>query len=58
MYNADFQIQQMERKVARAQGERSQEETQKLTTDIKDLTKTQEEHQKNLNKLLTSNKQL
>jgi len=30
LYNADFQIQQMERKVARAQGERSQEELQKL----------------------------
>lgn len=37
LYNADFQIQQMERKVARAQGERSQEETQKLNKEIEDL---------------------
>lgn len=35
LYNADFQIQQMERKVARLQGERSQEETQKLEKEIK-----------------------
>jgi len=43
LYNADFQIQQMERRVARAQGERSQEELQKLTKEIADLTKTQDE---------------
>lgn len=58
MYNADFQIQQMERKVARANGERSQEELQKLTKEIADLTKTQDEHKGNLHKLVTSNKQL
>jgi hypothetical protein len=33
----------MERRVARAQGERSQEELQKLTKEIADLTKTQDE---------------
>lgn len=30
LYNAEFQIQQMERKVSRASGERSQEETKQL----------------------------
>ena len=30
LYDAEFQIQQMERKVARAQGERSQEEAKTL----------------------------
>lgn len=48
----------MERRVARAQGERSQEELQKLTKEIADLTKTQDEQKENLHKLVTSNKQL
>lgn len=34
LYNAEFQIQQMERKVARASGERSQEETKRLQREI------------------------
>jgi len=34
LYNSDFQIQQLERKVSRAQGERSQEEQKKLQAEI------------------------
>ena len=34
LYNAEFQIQQMERKVAKAQGERSHEETNRLKQEI------------------------
>jgi chromosome segregation ATPase len=34
LYNAEFQIQQMERKVSRASGERSQEETKRLQQEI------------------------
>lgn len=58
LYNADFQIQQMERKVARAQGERSQEELQKLTKEISDLNKAQDIAKEHLHKLVTSNKSL
>lgn len=48
----------MERKVARAQGERSQEEMQKLTKDIDDKKAQQKEQKENLQKLLNSNKSL
>jgi hypothetical protein len=34
LYNADYQIQQLERMVSRAQGERSQEEQKKLQAEI------------------------
>lgn len=34
VYNAEFQIQQMERKVAKASGERSMEETKRLQAEI------------------------
>ena len=34
IYNAEFQIQQMERKVARGLGERSDEEKNKLNAEI------------------------
>ena len=34
LYNSDFQIQQLERRVSRAQGERSQEEQKKLQAEI------------------------
>ncbi len=39
-------------------GDRSQEELQKLNKEIDDLTKNQTEHNINLQKLVTSNKQL
>ena len=48
----------MERKVARQLGERSQEEMKKLNDEIEMLKKRQEESKENLNKLVTSNKQL
>ena len=48
----------MERKVARAQGERSQEETQKLNKEIEDFTAEQLQNKAKLSKLLSSNKQL
>ena len=48
----------MERKVARAQGERSQEETQKLNKEIEDLGAIQVDQKAKLSKLVTSNKQL
>jgi len=38
LYNVEFQLQQMERKVARAKGERSDEETRALNARIKGLT--------------------
>lgn len=58
LYNAEFQIQQMERRVSRAQGERSQEETKKLQADILKVQKELEEKKKQLDMLTTSNKQL
>jgi hypothetical protein len=48
----------MERKVARAQGERSQEEKQKLDADIKKAQSELDANKANLNLLITSNKQL
>jgi chromosome segregation ATPase len=38
LYNVEFQLQQMERKVGRAKGERSDEESNILNTRIKELT--------------------
>jgi coiled-coil domain-containing protein 39 len=43
LYNAEFQIQQMERKVARGLGERSDEEKKVLTDQIAKLEKEEEE---------------
>lgn len=51
-------IQLMERDVARAQGERSQEEKHKLQNDIKDLDAKRKEYKSNLTKLVNSNNQL
>lgn len=48
----------MERKVARAQGERSQEELQKLKQDIEKAQKELDSNKENLRLLVTSNKQL
>lgn len=39
IYDADFKLQQMERKVARGLGERSSEEKETLKTEIEELTK-------------------
>jgi coiled-coil domain-containing protein 39 len=48
----------MERNVARAQGERSQEETEKLKKDIADQEAKRKEYKSNLTQLVNSNKQL
>ncbi len=58
LYNAEFQIQQMERKVARMSGERSQEETKTLQKDINQQQAELDKLSKQLNMLTTSNKQL
>jgi hypothetical protein len=39
LYNAEYQIQLMERKVARAKGERTLEEKKDLQKDIEEATK-------------------
>lgn len=44
IYNAEFQIQQLERKVSRAQGIRSDEEKKALNTKIEELQKQLDEH--------------
>merc|ERR550534_1278306 len=51
LYNINFQIQQLESKVERAQGKRSQEETVELKKRIKELQAEKEEGQRNLTRL-------
>jgi len=51
LYNINFQIQQLESKVERAQGKRSQEETVELKKRIKELQVEKEEGQRNLTRL-------
>ena len=58
IYNANFQIQHMERKVARAQGQRSQEEETKLKGDIKKNSDVLDKHKDELKLLVDSNKKL
>ena len=58
LYNAEFQIQQMERRVARASGERSQEETKRLQKEILIVQQELDKKKQQLNMLTTSNKQL
>lgn len=48
----------MERKVARASGERSQEETKRLQQEILEVQKELDKKIKQMNMLTTSNKQL
>jgi chromosome segregation ATPase len=57
-YNADFQIQQMERKVARASGERSQEETKALQKEISEIQKEHDKLIEDWHLLSNSNKKL
>lgn len=45
LYNIEFQVQQMERRVNRAQGERTEEEKVKLNAQIDKLQKSLEEHE-------------
>nr|CCA18224.1 flagella associated protein putative [Albugo laibachii Nc14] len=58
IYNGEFQIQQMERKVARASGERSVEETKALQEQIKVLQAEQERVQSEQSMLITQCKKL
>ena len=58
LYNADFHIQQMERKVQRMQGDRSQEEMKQLNKEILELQKNMEELEKQWKTINNSNKQL
>jgi len=57
-YNCEYQIQQMERKVSRAQGERSQEEQKRLQQEIDTADIELKKQKKLLDMLVVSNKQL
>lgn len=58
LYDVDFQIQLMERKVAWVLGKRTQEETNEINNEIDSLEKTKADRQKKLNKLLGSLKNI
>jgi len=58
LYDVDFQIQLMERKVAWVLGKRTQEETKEINNEIESLEKSKSERQKKLNKLLGSLKNI
>lgn len=58
LYDVDFQIQLMERKVAWVLGKRTQEETNEINNEIESLEKTKADRQKKLNKLLGSLKNI
>lgn len=58
LYDVDFQIQLMERKVAWVLGKRTQEETNEINNEIESLEKSKADRQKKLNKLLGSLKNI
>ena len=58
LYNSEYQIQQMERKVSRALGERSQEEQKRLQNEIITAQQELDKQKKQLDMLIVSNKQL
>jgi len=58
VYNQDFQLQQLERKMARLQGERSNEENKQLEIRIKQLSEFLESHQARHNMLTAQLKKL
>ena len=58
LYSSEYQIQQMERKVSRAQGERSQEEQKRLQNEIQTHQAELDRQKKQLDMLVVSNKQL
>ena len=58
LYNAEYQIQQMERKVSRAQGDRSQEEQKRLQQEITTAQADYDKQKKQLDMLIVSDKQL
>jgi len=57
-YNADYDIQKITRDVAYLQGQRSQEETEKLTTEINVAQEELSKHEENYRLLNTSNRKL
>ena len=58
VYNVDFQIQLMERKVAWIQGKRSQEETKEITNETEMLEQSKAEKAKHLQKIQSSLKMI
>jgi chromosome segregation ATPase len=58
VYNVDFQIQLMERKVAWVQGKRTQEETNEINNEIEILEKNKLDQSKKLQKLVNSLKMI
>jgi len=58
LYDVDFQIQLMERKVAWVLGKRTLEETNEINNEIESLEKSKADRQKKLNKLLGSLKNI
>jgi uncharacterized protein YpuA (DUF1002 family) len=57
-YNADYDIQKITRDVAYLQGQRSQEETEKLTAEINVAQEELSKHEENYRLLNTSNRKL
>jgi hypothetical protein len=58
LYNAEFKLQEMERKVARGLGERSGEEKKLLLKQIEELEKDHKEHKDRQNILIQQSKKL
>jgi len=58
MYNQDFQIAQLERRIARMEGQTTSEEKEELERRIKELTKTLENRQQTFNLVDTQVKRL
>lgn len=58
LYNIEFQVQQLERKVSRASGKRSVEETVRLNAEIDELQKELEMHQKQHKTIVSQVKRL
>lgn len=58
LYNSEYSIQQMERRVAKMQGERSLEEQKRLQQEITTATAELDKQKKSLDMLVVSNKQL
>jgi uncharacterized protein YukE len=58
LYNAEYQIQRMERDVERKRGDRSEEEIKKLNKEIEELNEKQNLLMKDFHTLNQSNKQL
>jgi chromosome segregation ATPase len=58
LYNADYSIQQQNRKIARAEGERTQEEKTKLEKEKEKLNNVLKERQAELDQIVKQNKEI